>query len=113
LALWALFPTEYKDRKRLKDRERQTRWLPLLRSAENLNGELDRFVRIYEHPDNQWNGYRNNGRPLPLAARDFHELYLLDINAEPIESFRELKTDPGERRKDEEAVRRVKAHIPG
>ena len=97
----------------MKDRERQTRWLPLLRSAENLNGELDRFVRIYEHPDNQWNGYRNNGRPLPLAARDFHELYLLDINAEPIESFRELKTDPGERRKDEEAVRRVKAHIPG
>jgi hypothetical protein len=108
-AFGAVSYKEYRDSKRLKEREQQTRWLPVLRSAENLKGELDRFIGIYEHPDNQWNGYYDHGRPLPLAARDLHELYLLDVNAEPIEWFEDLKTDPDLRRKDEEAVRRVKA----
>jgi len=50
-------------------------------------------------------------RPLPLEARDFHELYLLDKDAQPIDNFLELKVDPGARRKDPHAVQGVRTRI--
>ena len=110
-AVGAISYKEYLDRRALKEKEQQTRWLPLLRSAQNFRDKLQEFITIYENSPDHWGGYLDNGRPLPLAARDFHELYLLDMNAEPIESFQELRIDPGERRKDPDAVRHVRARI--
>jgi hypothetical protein len=110
-AVGAISYKEHLDRRRLKEKELQTRWLPLLRSAKELKEKLDEVIGIYRNPADHWNDYQDHGRPLPLTARDFHELYLLDINAEPIENVQELKIDPGERRKNEEAVQSVRSRI--
>jgi hypothetical protein len=110
-ALGAVSFKEYLDRRRLRDSEQHKRWLPLLRAAQNLREKLDEFIAIYRQPTSQWRNYEYDGRPLPLEARDFHELYLLDIDAALIETFLDLRIDPGERRKNPEAVRSVRARI--
>jgi hypothetical protein len=110
-ALGAVSYKEYLDRKRSKEGQQQTRWLPLLSSARNMKEKLEEIIYIYENPNDQWNGYQNNGRPLPSIARDFHELFLLDANAEPIEVFWDMKADPAQRRANAEAVRSVRARI--
>ena len=99
-ALGAVSFKEYLDRRRLRDSEQQKRWLPLLRAAQNLREKLDEFIAIYRQPTSQWRNYEYDGRPLPLEARDFHELYLLDIDAALIQTFLDLRIDPGERRKN-------------
>ncbi|HSF30825.1 MAG TPA: hypothetical protein VLK82_10190 [Candidatus Tectomicrobia bacterium] len=117
-AIGALSFKEYLDQRRLQAKERQTRWLPLLRAAQDLKLRLDELTSIYktEPPTYPWNNYtwkdaHGDEHPLPLEARDFHELYLLDKDTTPIDNFQELNMDPGARRKDEHAVQAVRARI--
>jgi hypothetical protein len=110
------------------DKEKQTRWLPLCKAAQDFKETLDKLTSRYKNPEHRWNipadpkdegvtrfytwEDSGGGPPLPLEARDFHELYLLDKDTKPIRDFRELKEDPGARRKeDPDAVRRVRIRI--
>jgi hypothetical protein len=83
-AFGALVFKEMLDRWRARITERQTRWLPLLRAAQDLREKLLDLIPHYKSPRSQWNNHWWNDshgvwRPLPSEARDFHELYLLDI----------------------------------
>jgi len=117
-AMSGIFLKEWLDQRRLRDKEKQTRWLPLLRAAQDLVERLDEFTLIYksEPPQYLWNNYkwkdaRGDEHPLPLEACDFHELYLLDKNSEPIKDFGDLKVDPSARRKDGPTVQGVRTRI--
>jgi hypothetical protein len=108
---------EYLDRSRLREKELQTRWLPLLRTAQDFNDKLCEFTSKYEAPDYRWNDHTweepetKQVHPLPLEARDFHELFLLDMNMAPIVNFLEQRLNSGERRTHQEAVRSVRERI--
>jgi hypothetical protein len=115
-ALIALAVKEAFDRWHSKVKERQTRWLPLLQAAQDLRTKLLDLVQRYRTPQSQWDDHlwkdsRGMSHPLPSEARDFHELYLLDFDAEPIEDFNRQPINPGERRHDAASVRRVKARV--
>ena len=115
-AIGALSFKEYLDRRRVQEKEKQTRWLPLLRAAQALIEAFDDLTSSYLRPRYVWNDHRWTDadgveHPLPLEARDFHELYLLEQVAEPIRSFQELPGDPGQRRREFSAVQRVRARI--
>jgi hypothetical protein len=97
------------------DKEKQTRWLPLFGATQDFKKTLDELTLRYKKPNNRWNNYKwedsGGEHPLPLEARDFHELYLLDKDTEPIIDFLKLKVDPSARRKDLDAVQRVRTRI--
>src|SRR5262245_50960920 len=84
-AFGAVLVKAWLDRRQLLKKEKQTRWLPLLRATGDLTEKLDDLISMYEKqpPDDPWNGHSwtdHAGRnfQLPSKARDFHELYLLD-----------------------------------
>jgi hypothetical protein len=115
-AVGALSFKEYLDQRRLQEKEKQTRWLPLFRAAQDLKGSLDELTSTYKSPGYLWNDYawvdsHGDKHPLPLEARDFHELYLLDKDTKPICSFQKLEVDPGARRKEEHVVLEVRTRI--
>jgi hypothetical protein len=115
-ALIALAVKEAVDRWHLKVKERQTRWLPLLQATQDLRTKLLDLVQCYKTPQSRWNDHSwqdscGISHPLPPEARDFHELYLLDFDAEPIEDFNRQPIDPGQQRHDAASVRRVKARV--
>jgi hypothetical protein len=115
-SLIALAIKEAVDRWHLKAKERQTRWLPLLQAAQDLRLKLLDMIQCYEVAQSQWENHSwkdasGISHPLPSEARDFHELYLLDFGAEPIEDFNRQPIDPGQRRHDPDSVRRVKTRI--
>src|SRR6185295_12407541 len=114
----AFFLKWWFDQRNLREKEKQTRWLPLFRAAGDLKERLDELTSIYltQPPKEPWNNYDwtdSNGRTyrLPSKARDFHELYLLDGNPEPIKSFLDLVVDPATLREDKNAVQRVRTRI--
>src|SRR4051812_28261455 len=78
----AFLVKECLDRRHLRTRELQTRWLPLLGAAEDFGSSLRHLTETYSNvpPDNRWNctGSETVNRPLPLASKDFHELYLIE-----------------------------------
>jgi hypothetical protein len=98
-------------RKAVRQKVEQTRLRPLLNSAQDLKEKLEVFTNLYGNPPDHWETYQYDGRALPLAARDFHELYFLDTETGPIENFQDLKPDPGEQRRNQNAVRRVRSRI--
>ena len=115
-AVGALSFREYLDRRRVRQKEKQTRWLPLLRAAQALTETFDELTSIYLRPRYVWNDHRwtdvdGMEHPLPLEARDFHELYLLDPVAEPIRSFQDLPGDPARSRRESSAIQSVRARI--
>jgi hypothetical protein len=107
---------EYLDRRRARQQEHQTRWQPLFIAAGHLSQSLRDWASVYKNPDYPWGDYtwtdsQNVSHPLPLAARDFHELYLIDGDPPLVRDFGNLPAAPGARRKDEQAVQRVRERI--
>jgi len=116
--LAALLIREWFDRRRERRREHQTRWQPLFAAAGHLRQTLHELVEtykgvapVYRWGEHTWTDSNNVIRPIPLAARDFHELYLIDGDPPLIEEFWRLPAPPGARRKDEQAVQRVRERI--
>jgi hypothetical protein len=104
---------EYLDRRRSREKEYQTRWLPLYRAAKDLKERLQCLTSIYKTRPlkYQWNNYTyGDNEPFPLEARDFHELYLLNKDSAPIPTFIDLP-DPSERREDKQTVQKVRERI--
>jgi hypothetical protein len=99
--------------RRLRGKEYQIRWLPLYGAAKDLKERLEHLTSIYKITSSgyQWDNYTYNNAPLPLHARDFQELYLLDRDAAPILGFFTDWPDPGERRRDYQAVQKVRERI--
>jgi hypothetical protein len=104
---------EYLDRRRSREKEYQTRWLPLHSAAKDLKERLECLTSIYKTKPlkYRWDNYTyGDNEPYPLEARDFHELYLLDKDSAPISTFIDLP-DPGERRENKQAVQKVRERI--
>jgi hypothetical protein len=102
------------DRRKQRDREKQTRWLPLFAGAQDLKTRLDDLASKYEDPRSVWCEWTSSwGRTfrLPTEARDFHELYLLDANPQVIDESFTLRGDPGGARESESAVKRIRSRI--
>jgi len=115
--LGAFVVKEWLDRRRSRTKEYQTRWLPLLTAARHLRKQLANLASDYRNVSReyQWKDYTwidSNGvrLPLPLAARDFHELYLIDADPPLLETFWNLDS-PGSNRKNQHAVQRVRERI--
>jgi hypothetical protein len=102
------------DRRKQRDREKQTRWLPLFASAQDFKTRLDDLAAKYEDPRSVWCDWTSSwGRTfrLPTEARDFHELYLLDADPHVIDESFTLRGDPGVARESESAVKRIRSRI--
>jgi hypothetical protein len=117
-AVGAISLKEYLDRRSSRHKEYQTRWLPFSIAVRELKERFDDLTSIYKHPSPpyswgtlKWKDSTGDEHVFPLESRDFHELYLLDINSSPIYNFGELSVDPGERREDEHAVQKVRERI--
>jgi hypothetical protein len=109
-AFTGIYAKELLERTRLKGEELQTRWLPLLTAAEELEEKLHALALVYANPgEGTWNGERWNNRPLPRLARDFIELFLLEENVGQVNSFDGLR--PSERRGNRDSVLRARARI--
>jgi hypothetical protein len=102
------------DRRKQRDREKQTRWLPLFAGAQDFKTRLDDLASKYEGPTNVWCEWTSSSKRtfrLPTEARDFHELYLLDANPQVIDESFTLIGDPGGARESESAVKRIRSRI--
>jgi hypothetical protein len=109
-AFTGIYAKELLERTRLKGEELQTRWLPLLTAAEELEEKLHALALVYANPgEGTWNGERWNNRPLPRLARDFIELFLLEENVGQVNSFDGLR--PSERRGNRDSVLRARERI--
>jgi hypothetical protein len=114
----ALTIKEWSDRRRSKQKEYQTRWLPLYSAAKDLRSRFGELIATYKQDQKQyqWSGHKwtdseRREYSLGLEARDFHELYLLNKDLQPIYSFNHLPNDPGDRRKDDYFVQKVRGRI--
>jgi hypothetical protein len=118
-ALGAFIAKELLDRKRLGVKEYQTRWRPLAISADHLNSRLTTLASDYRHTshDYQWYNYTwtdLNGQilPIPLAAKDFHELFLIEADPPLLDqNFGNLGDAASSHRKDPQAIQRVRERI--
>src|SRR5512133_722594 len=64
-AFTGTYAKELLERTRLKGEELQTRWLPLLTAAEELQEKLHALALVYANPGSgTWNEERWNDRPL-------------------------------------------------
>jgi hypothetical protein len=102
-AFTGIYVKEVLERKRLREEELQTRWLPLTEAAERLERKLNDLLNTYNEPGTVvWESQTHHERSLPLLARDFVELFLFDKNTGKIEHFDGLRTNG--RRKNREAT---------
>jgi hypothetical protein len=118
-AFGAFTAKEWLDRRRARAKEYQTRWRPLSIAAEHLNQRLANLASDYRNasPEYRWKNYtwtdsNETHLPLPLASKDFHELFLIDSDPPLLdEEFGNLGDAPGSHRKDQQAVQRVRERI--
>jgi hypothetical protein len=79
-------------------------------AAEELERKLNILIDTYDQPGTViWEGQTHEGRPLPLLARDFIELFIFDRNVGQIEHFDDLQ--PHGRRSNRDSVLKVRERI--
>lgn len=103
--------TKWIERRELRAKQRQTRWLPLLEAARDLK---DRFADLqgkYENIAEGTEWRKVDGRKLPTWARDFHELYTFSKDPKLITNLEFPNVDADGSRKDDALVHRVRIRM--